>query len=146
MKRLAFAAAAGTLATLAVPAQAAEFDPVGATSSIALNASVNLAMDPPPHAKAYGKRAKDRERGIYDDRGYYIEPRRITRGDRVWRASDGRYRCRRENGTTGLLIGAGVGALAGSELAKDKTLGAILGGAAGALIGREIDRGSLSCR
>jgi uncharacterized protein YcfJ len=46
------------------------------------------------------------------------------------------------------VIGAGVGALAGHELAGrgDRTLGAILGGAVGALIGREIDRGSLSCR
>jgi len=47
-----------------------------------------------------------------------------------------------------LVIGAGVGALAGHELAGrgDKLLGALLGGAAGALIGREIDRGSLQCR
>ena len=54
----------------------------------------------------------------------------------------------RDSGTTGLVIGAGVGALAGHELAGrgDKALGAILGGAVGAVIGREIDRGSLRCR
>ena len=46
------------------------------------------------------------------------------------------------------VIGAGVGALAGHEIAGsgDRTLGAILGGAVGALVGREIDRGSLQCR
>ncbi len=84
----------------------------------------------------------------YDRRGYYVQPQRITRSDRMWRGDDGRYYCKRDNGTTGLVIGAGVGALAGHELAGrgDRTLGAILGGAVGALIGREIDRGSLSCR
>ena len=47
-----------------------------------------------------------------------------------------------------MIIGAGVGALAGHELARrgDKTLGAIIGGAAGAVIGREIDKGDLQCR
>ncbi len=103
------------------------------------------AADPPPWAPAHGKRAKDR---MYNDRGYYIEPRRITRSSYMWRGRDGRYYCKRDNGTTGLVIGAGVGALAGHELAGrgDKTLGAILGGAVGAVIGREIDRGSLRCR
>ena len=85
---------------------------------------------------------------MYDDRGYYVEPRRITRNSRMWRGRDGRYYCKRDNGTTGLVIGAGVGALAGHEIAGrgDRTLGAILGGAVGALVGREIDRGSLRCR
>ena len=66
----------------------------------------------------------------------------------MWRGDDGRYYCKRDNGTTGLVIGAGVGALAGHEIAGsgDRTLGAILGGAVGALVGREIDRGSLQCR
>ncbi|ALE16771.1 hypothetical protein AMC99_01479 [Altererythrobacter epoxidivorans] len=104
------------------------------------------AADPPPWAPAHGKRAKDRD--LYDSRGRYYEPRRITRSSRMWRGDDGRYYCKRDNGTTGLVIGAGVGALAGHELAGrgDKTLGAILGGAVGAVLGREIDRGSLSCR
>jgi len=44
------------------------------------------------------------------------------------------------------VIDAGVGALAGAELARDKTLGAVIGGVAGGLIGREIDRGELRCR
>ena len=122
MKTIAIALAAGAMSlSLATPAQA----------------------DPPPHAPAWGKRAKDR---IYDDRGRYYEPRRLSRRDYVWRGNDGRYYCRRDNGTTGLVIGAGVGALAGAELARDRTLGAIIGGVAGGLIGREIDRGELRCR
>ena len=107
--------------------------------------------DPPSWAPAHGKRAKDRARyrnRIYDDRGRYVQPRRISRNDRVWRGDNGRYYCRRDNGTTGLVIGAGVGALAGSQIAGrgDRTLGAIFGGVAGGLLGREIDRGSLQCR
>ncbi|GGC26570.1 hypothetical protein GCM10011371_12690 [Novosphingobium marinum] len=100
--------------------------------------------DPPPWAPAHGYRDKK----IYDSRGRYIEPRRMDRRDRVWRGRDGRYYCRRDNGTTGLIIGAGVGALAGHEIAGrgDRTLGAIIGGVAGGLLGREIDKGSLRCR
>ncbi len=108
------------------------------------------AADPPSWAPAHGKRAKDRAHRYraYDDRGYYVQPRRISRDSYMWRGRDGRYYCKRDNGTTGLVIGAGVGALAGHELAGrgDRTLGAILGGAIGAVVGREIDRGSLSCR
>lgn len=107
------------------------------------------AADPPPWAPAHGHRAKERHSyRVYDRRGYYAEPRRITYRDRVWRGRDGRYYCRRDNGTTGLIIGAGVGALAGHEIAGngDRTLGAILGGVAGGLLGRAIDRGDLRCR
>lgn len=125
MKKIAIAAAAAALTVPAAPALA----------------------DPPPHAPAHGKRAKDRA-AIYGADGYYLEPRRITRSSYMWQGKDGKYYCKRDNGTTGLVIGAGVGALAGHELAGrgDKTLGVILGGAAGAIIGREIDRGSLKCR
>ena len=100
--------------------------------------------DPPPHAKAWGKRGKDR---IYDDRGRYYEPRRLSRSDRIWRDGD-RYYCRRDNGTTGLVIGAGVGALLGRTIDTrgDRSVGTLLGAIGGGLIGREIDRGELRCR
>lgn len=100
--------------------------------------------DPPPHAPAWGKRGKDR---IYDDRGRYIEPRRLSRGDRIWRDGD-RYYCRRDNGTTGLVIGAGVGALLGRAIDTrgDRSAGTLLGAIGGGLLGREIDRGELRCR
>lgn len=102
--------------------------------------------DPPPWAPAHGKRAKDR--GLYDKHGRYYEPRRLSYDDRVWRGKDGRYHCRRDNGTTGLIIGAAVGALAGRELdgGRDRTVGTILGAAGGGLLGRAIDRGELKCR
>jgi hypothetical protein len=94
-------------------------------------------------------RYQGRGRGrSYDDRyaANYGQP--VRRDTRVWRGNDGRYYCRKDNGTTGLLIGAGVGALIGNEVAGrgDRTLGAILGAAGGALLGREIDRSSTRCR
>lgn len=104
------------------------------------------AADPPPWAPAHGKRAKDAAR--YDSGGRYNTPQVITRDDRVWRGNDGRYYCKRDNGTTGLVIGGAVGALVGRELdgGRDRTLGTVLGAAGGALLGREIDRGGLRCR
>ena len=90
----------------------------------------------------------DDDRGRYDRYGRYREPRRLSRNDRIWRGEDGRYRCRRGNGTTGLIIGGAVGALIGREVdgGRDRTVGTILGAAGGALLGREIDRGALRCR
>lgn len=61
---------------------------------------------------------------------------------KVWRDSQGRLRCRRPNGTTGLIVGAAGGALVGRALDNNgsRATGTILGAAAGALVGREIDR------
>jgi hypothetical protein len=114
-------------------------------ASVALAAAPVLA-DPPPWAPAHGRRAHEME--TYDRYGHYTDPRPLTRTDHVWRGHDGRYYCRRDNGTTGLIIGGAAGALLGHSLAGsgDRTLGALLGGAGGALIGREIDRGSLRCQ
>ncbi|WP_435418112.1 glycine zipper 2TM domain-containing protein [Parerythrobacter aurantius] len=98
----------------------------------------------------HGKKRKYRDRYYYDRGRYdsyrYDEP--VYRDTRVWEGDDGRFYCRRSNGTTGLLIGGAAGALAGREIAGrgDRTLGALLGGVAGALLGREIDRGGSRCR
>ena len=121
-----------------------------ATATLAIPAAPALADPPahaPAHAPAHGKRAKDRA-AIYDANGYYISPRRISRDSRIWRGRDGKYYCKRDNGTTGLVIGAGVGALAGHELPGDgdKTLGVLLVAALGGVLGRAIDRGDLQCR
>ena len=100
---------------------------------------------PPPWAPANGRRAK--EAALYDSRGRYIQPQAISGADRVWRGDDGRYYCRRRNGTTGLIVGGAVGALLGREIdgGANRTLGTILGGAGGALLGRELERSNLKC-
>ncbi|MFA7585653.1 MAG: glycine zipper 2TM domain-containing protein [Novosphingobium sp.] len=118
-------------------------------AAFALPAAPALA-DPPPWAPAHGHRAKQKNDyyRTYDRYGRYSEPRVIRRSDRIWRGRDGRYYCRRDNGTTGLIIGGAVGALIGRELdgGRDRTVGTIIGAAGGALLGRSIDRGDLRCR
>jgi hypothetical protein len=91
---------------------------------------------------------KHRRHGMYDSHGRYYEPQRLSRNDRVWRGRDGRYYCKRGNGTTGLIVGAAAGALLGRAIDTrgDRLLGTLLGGAGGAALGREIDRGGVRCR
>lgn len=61
---------------------------------------------------------------------------------REWRGNDGRLRCRRSDGTTGLVVGGVAGALLGRTIDTrgDRTLGTLGGAAAGALAGRAIER------
>jgi uncharacterized protein YcfJ len=117
---------------------------LAATAAVMAIPAAPVLADPPPHAPAHGRRAKE---AAYDSRGYYVTPRRLTRADRVW-YEDGRYHCRRDNGTTGLLVGAAVGALLGNQLAGsgDKTLGTIIGAAGGGALGKAIDDGDIKCR
>ena len=67
---------------------------------------------------------------------------------KVWRDSHGRLRCKRPNGTTGLIIGAAGGALLGRavDTRGERATGTILGAAAGALVGRNIARNHTRCR
>lgn len=60
---------------------------------------------------------------------------------REWRGRDGRTYCRRNDGTTGLIVGGVAGALLGRGLDNGGATGTILGAAGGALAGRAIDRG-----
>jgi len=76
----------------------------------------------------YGNRGYYSDRGYYGGRGYY------------------RGRCR-DSGTGGTIIGAIAGGLLGSEVAGggrygrgDRTTGAVIGAGVGALAGRAIDR------
>ncbi|MBN2972540.1 glycine zipper 2TM domain-containing protein [Roseomonas aeriglobus] len=67
---------------------------------------------------------------------------------REWRGRDGRYYCRKPNGTTGLVVGGVAGALVGRTIDTrgDRTVGTLLGAAAGAVAGREIERGGSNRR
>ncbi|MES1973092.1 MAG: glycine zipper 2TM domain-containing protein [Pseudomonadota bacterium] len=90
--------------------------------------------------------------GYYADKYYRDSPRyrerRLSRNDRVYRGQDGRYYCRRSDGTTGLLVGAAVGGLLGNIIAPgdSKTLGTLLGAAGGAAAGASIDANNTRCR
>lgn len=132
MKKIMIAMAASAIVVPTTVYAAPQFDTQSAT---ALTADTSSYLD----------------RG---DRGYkrgYRQGRRderVGRNTRVWRGEDGRAYCRRSDGTTGLLIGGAVGALAGRavDTRGDRAVGTILGAAGGALLGREIDRGGSRCR
>lgn len=89
------------------------------------------------------RRDRTRYSRYYDRNGYYNGP--------TWRGSNGRYQCRRSDGTTGLLIGGVAGALVGRSIDThgDRTTGTLLGAVAGALLGKSVDkdnRGGRRCR
>jgi uncharacterized protein YcfJ len=77
--------------------------------------------------------------------GHRRAERRLARADYVHRGSDGRYYCRRSDGTTGLVVGGLAGAALGNAVGGD-TLGTLLGAAGGAALGRSVDRGKVRCR
>ena len=90
--------------------------------------------------------------GYYADR-YYRDDARYTErvlsdNDRIYVGQDGRYYCRRSDGTTGLIVGGIAGGVLGTIIAPGgaNTLGAILGAGAGALAGRAIERNNVRCR
>lgn len=80
--------------------------------------------------------------------GRYYQQRRLGRDDRIYRGNDGRYYCRRSDGTTGLIVGAAVGGLLGNSLGRGDSgvLATLLGAGAGAALGSSIDRGNVNCR
>jgi hypothetical protein len=90
----------------------------------------------------------------YDAARYYVRDdrrygeRRLYQNDRIYRGYDDRYYCRRDDGTTGLIVGGVAGAVLGNIITpgSSKTIGTIIGAGAGAIIGREIDRGDTVCR
>lgn len=88
-----------------------------------------------PAVTAVSVPAEARER--HGNRHYHTD-----NGVRYWRGNDGRYYCRKSNGTTGMLIGGVAGALVGRSIDThgDRATGTILGAAGGALLGREVER------
>lgn len=106
---------------------------------VAVTAPMPALADPPSWAPAHGRRAHEREARQYYRGEHYSGP--------VWEGRGGRVYCRRSNGTTGLIVGAGAGALLGRAIDThgERTTGTILGAAAGALLGREATR-KVECR
>lgn len=99
------------------------------------------------------RRYEPGQRG-YDAARYYVpydrryNERRMSRNDRIYRGYDDRYYCRRDDGTTGLIVGGAAGGVLGNIIAPggSKVLGTIIGAGAGAIIGRQVDRGDMVCR
>lgn len=95
-----------------------------------------------------------RYNGYYADRYYRQDPRYgqhvLGPNDRIYRGQDGRYYCRRSDGSTGLVVGALAGGVAGGILGNliapggsntvGTVIGALGGAAAGAAIGNSADK------
>jgi len=81
----------------------------------------------------------------HDERRYH--PRHLGRNDRIYRGSDNRYYCKRDDGTTGLIVGGITGGVLGNVIAPggSKTIGTIAGAGLGAIIGKTIDDGDIVC-
>jgi hypothetical protein len=97
-------------------------------------------------------RPDPRYNGYYADQ-YYVEnsryrERRLSRNDRIYAGRDGRYYCRRSDGTTGLVVGGIAGGALGAILTSGRSepLGILLGAAAGAAAGSAIDKNNVRCR
>jgi hypothetical protein len=83
----------------------------------------------------------------YRDDPHYAE-RRMGANDQVYRGSDGRYYCKRNDGTTGLIVGGIGGALFGNVLdgGRHRAAGTLIGGGLGALLGKSIDQSNSDVR
>jgi hypothetical protein len=84
----------------------------------------------------------------YRDGDRYTE-RRLSDQDYVYRGSDGRYYCKRSDGTIGLIVGGITGGVLGNVVdgGRERTAGTLIGGALGALAGSAIQRSSeVRCR
>jgi hypothetical protein len=88
-----------------------------------------------------------RYRTDYDASRYYrddprYQERVLTSNDQVYRGSDGRYYCKRSDGTTGLIVGAAAGGILGNVIdgGRNRVGGTLIGGALGALLGKSVEQ------
>jgi len=96
--------------------------------------------DRPSHGGNYNRdRSRDRDRAH--------QRRQMRDKDVIYRDREGRYYCKRDDGTTGTIIGAVAGGVLGNVIAPggSKTLGTVLGAAGGGIAGRAIDRNDVHC-
>ena len=87
--------------------------------------TIALAKPRPAWSPADGYRTSDGR----------VRYRRTNDGVSYYRGRDGRYYCKRSNGTTGLLIGGVAGALVGRtvDTRGERATGTIVGAVAGAV-------------
>lgn len=94
-----------------------------------------------------------RDEGGYDPSRYYRDgpqyrERVLTADDRVYSGNDGRYYCKRSDGTTGLIVGGAAGGILGNVVdgGRSRTVGTLLGAAIGAVAGRAVDQNNSQVR
>ncbi|NIJ06578.1 hypothetical protein FHS31_000160 [Sphingomonas vulcanisoli] len=105
---------------------------------------------PPPPPGAYGdptyQTDYDASRYYRDGPGY--QERVLSSNDQVYRGSDGRYYCKRNDGTTGLIVGGAAGGILGNVIdgGHNRAAGTLIGVAVGALAGKAIDQSNQQVR
>lgn len=109
--------------------------------------------DPRGRGSDFQRFSDDQDERGYDAAQYYrdspkYQERTLASDDRVYRGNDGRYYCKRSDGTTGLVLGAVGGGILGNVIdgGHSRTAGTLIGGAIGALAGRSIDQSSSQVR
>ncbi|MEG3176637.1 glycine zipper 2TM domain-containing protein [Sphingomonas sp. RB3P16] len=95
----------------------------------------------------------DRDEGNYDPTRYYrtgptYQERVLTSDDRIYRGSDDRFYCKRNDGTTGLIVGAVGGGVLGNVIdgGHSRGVGTVLGAIAGGLVGKSVDQNNAQVR
>ena len=95
----------------------------------------------------------ERDEGNYDPSRYYragpnYQERTLSTNDRVYAGQDGKYYCKRNDGTTGLIIGAAGGGILGNVIdgGRSRIVGSLLGAAAGGLAGRAVEQSNSQVR
>jgi hypothetical protein len=162
------AAALGVLAAAAAPAVAQTVEEQARFAQAQARFQSELARFQDEFDRYRAAQDRDRRNGYYDDRaappayrddgyerdehGYdpsrYYRPgtqyreRVLSPDDRVYAGSDGRYYCKRNDGTTGLIVGGAAGGILGNVIdgGHSRIVGTLLGGAAGALAGKAIEQ------
>ncbi|HEX8553845.1 MAG TPA: glycine zipper 2TM domain-containing protein [Sphingomonas sp.] len=113
----------------------------------------------PPLDNRY-RRAPDPYVSDYQDDGPVYDPapdyrpgaqyreRVLSPDERVYAGNDGRYYCRRSDGTTGLIAGGAAGGILGNIIdgGRSRAVGTLLGAAGGALAGRAIEQNQQQIR
>ena len=129
---------------------------LGALAAATLVAGCDTYSDSRPGYAGYSQYDYDHPDPTYN--GYYADhyyrhggrysDYRMGENDRVYVGQDGRYYCRRSDGTTGLIVGGIAGGVLGNIIAPggSKTLGTVLGAVGGAAIGNAVDRNNVTCR
>ncbi|MFT3978736.1 MAG: glycine zipper 2TM domain-containing protein [Sphingomonas bacterium] len=107
---------------------------------------------PPPPARYDDGGGWQDEHGYDPSRDYrsgsQYQERPMSANERVYTGNDGRYYCKRSDGTTGLVVGGALGGILGNVIdgGRSRIVGTLLGGAAGALAGKSIEKNNSSLR
>ena len=102
--------------------------------------------DPRNDPRYNGGRWDDRDENGYDAAQYYrnsprYQERVLGPDERVYRGRDGQYYCKRNDGTTGLVVGAVAGGVLGNAIdgGHSRSVGTILGALVGGVVGQQVD-------